>query len=165
MPRLGEVDESGQVVGMVPNDQVAEMIGTDPAQGYTNPEVAARMVEMVADSANLVLLGDPDMFSEEVLQVVGPYLVDADEATTGKFYGEEEGTPLSEEPTVTTTETMAADPMTGTESYSTTTEANLGDAAEQVTQEQLNKLLSGGEDRDALYDVLSDMMGGRNAKG
>jgi hypothetical protein len=167
MPSFAQVDEQGEIVAVIPNEQAAEMLGSDPSEGYTNPEVASRMLEVVADSKDLVLLGDPERFSEAVLEMVGPYLVDADEATTEKFYGEEGGDTLpSDASGITTTETVSSNPATGEESYTTTTEAGLGDQAEKVTQQTLAKMLGTGnsEESDALMDIIAGG-GRRNGRG
>ena len=170
MPNLGTTEEDKvtgeqKISGMVPPDQVTEMLGADPQLAYTDPAIATRMVELVANSDNLVLLGDPEMFSPEVLEIVGPFLEDASPEESEMMYGENEGAPMEAEAPVEMTSTESVNPMTGTQTATETVSADLGDSAKQVTAEQLAKILNEGGSpeegqREAMLSLLAELTGG-----
>ena len=168
MPKIGIIEEdptTGEqaLSGFVGEDEISQKVGFSPSEAYTDADKARRLVELVADSDNYILYGDPDMFSPEVLEVVGPYLVEADDTEAEKFYGEAEGTPAEEAPpaaavpaaagaapptapaaippqdAVSTTVTEAINPATGEESVSQTSTAEV---ASNTTKKQLDELLS-----------------------
>ena len=174
MPKLGQVEvneDTGEqeVVSILPTAQVEEMLGADPALAYTDPDIATRMVELVAESESLVMLGDPEMFAPGVLEIVGPFLEDASDAEAEMMYGESEGVPMESEAPVEMSTTETVNPSTGEEMTTETMSANVGDSARQVTAAQLAKLLNQGsaddgeeDQREAMMSLLAELSGGSN---